>query len=432
MVQSNGRIVVVVVHGMGNQFPMDTLRGFVDALKPEHAVMYSSPNRITEDKETRRLSFNTGPYDFFEYYWAHHVDEPRIGAIVKWSINLLFIKPPSASLLLHIGFIRRAILSLLFFVVALVVTALIFFDGVDTSLVAATLYGTMLFLLIRVGVALLANTVIGSINSSIGDVIKYTVPSPENIAAREKIRSAGIELLKKLHESKSGDKNKYHRVVVVGHSLGSIVAYDMLTSLFAQYHRSFTAIPGGQLQPALAALRESFNNPTLSIVDYQALQANLFDEYRALGFEWRVSNFITMGSSLTHASSIMARSSDDFDSKKKERVFPTCLPQLDQEDNHFAFSVPYKSVAGNALNIQCCHHAAHFAITQWTNIFFVNDWIGGRLAGEFGPGILDIELTACDKLTARIPLASHTKYWDKTEQASITEFQSILTTIQPL
>lgn len=49
---------------MGNQFPMDTLRGFVESLQEDGAILYSSPNRITEDREVRRLSFSRKPWDF--------------------------------------------------------------------------------------------------------------------------------------------------------------------------------------------------------------------------------------------------------------------------------------------------------------------------------------------------------------------------------
>ncbi len=102
MAESKDRIAVVVVHGMGNQFPMDTLGGFVDAIKPGNSVLYSSPNRITDEKETRRLSFNSGPYDFYEYYWAHYIENPGITEVAKWAFSLVFLKTPSARLKTYI------------------------------------------------------------------------------------------------------------------------------------------------------------------------------------------------------------------------------------------------------------------------------------------------------------------------------------------
>ena len=46
---------------------------------------------------------------------------------------------------------------------------------------------------------------------------------PLTVAAREAIRNRGLELLRKIH-----DKNEYGRIILVGHSLGCFVAYDLL------------------------------------------------------------------------------------------------------------------------------------------------------------------------------------------------------------
>ncbi|MEO5594447.1 MAG: hypothetical protein ABIR15_09615 [Chitinophagaceae bacterium] len=445
MAELKDRIAVVVVHGMGNQFPMDTLGGFVDAIKPGHSVLYSSPNRITDEKETRRLSFNSGPYDFYEYYWAHYIEEPGIIEIAKWTFTLLFRKTPSLRLKPYIGLVRLLIISILVGIAATAFLLYHFFKKDITNILSFTLFGTSVVVIIKLLWEILSGTVAGKINESLGDVIKYTVPSPKNIATREQIRKSGIELLKNLHEAKTEDGNfKYGKIIVVAHSLGTIVAYDILTSLFAQYHRKFSIIPqmpeipgiAGKsatvIQEKLEELRALYNNPDHKEGQYQQLQAALFDEYRKLTNEWRVSNFITMGSPLTHAAMILAPSANIFQRKKDQREFPVSPPQLDHEDDHFAFPATYPKANGEKVKVKNLHHAAHFAETQWTNIYFENDWIGGSLSNEFGNGILDMPVKASSKWVAALPLASHTKYWDVKHTASLNALKEIFNTIHEL
>jgi hypothetical protein len=72
------------------------------------------------------------------------------------------------------------------------------------------------------------------------------------------------------------------------------------------------------------------------------------------------------------------------------------------------------------------HHAAHFAVTQWTNIYYKNDWVGGPVAPEFGNGVRDIELVAEDKALRQVPLSTHTKYWVKQEPKALQVLKDVL------
>ena len=75
---------VLLIHGIGEQRPMDTLRGFVDTVWTTHtqihtpqagAAIWSKPDTVSESFELRRLTTgrHTGDVrtDFFEFYWAH-------------------------------------------------------------------------------------------------------------------------------------------------------------------------------------------------------------------------------------------------------------------------------------------------------------------------------------------------------------------------
>lgn len=422
------RIAVVVVHGMGNQFPMDTLRGFVESLQEDGAILYSSPNRITEDREVRRLSFSRKPWDFFEYYWAHEMEEPKLSAILWWSVQLLFLKKKSNTLKKHIGKVYLLLLLILLLVGGLAALGYYLFRDQIEGALAYSVYSLSVLVLLKFIWSILSATIVGSIQSSIGDVIKYTIPSPDNIAVRDRIRKNGIELLKKLHEAKRTDgiTPRYEKIILVGHSLGSIVAYDILNSLFTQYHTAFENIPAEFKQEALEKLLEAQDKPDHTNNDYQNRQDALFEEYRKLGNGWRIHQFITMGSPLTHASMLLNRKPEDFARKKQQREFPTVPPQIDHEDKHFAFNLDYKNGQGNPVTIKTLHHAAVFAVTQWTNVYYSNDWIGGAMAPEFGAGVRDVELCAGNKWLRTVPMATHTRYWNKKEPGGLNEIRELL------
>jgi len=65
---------VVVIHGIGEQRPMDTLRGFVEAVipadTPEATPFYwSKPDRFSRNFDLRVLkSAGRNSTDFYEYY----------------------------------------------------------------------------------------------------------------------------------------------------------------------------------------------------------------------------------------------------------------------------------------------------------------------------------------------------------------------------
>jgi hypothetical protein len=428
MSQSSDRIAVVVVHGMGNQFPMETLREFVEALQPADSVLYSSPNRVTSDREVRRLSISKQPFDYYEYYWAHQMEEPSIAKVLRWSFKLLFMQTPSASLKKHIGVVRLVVVLLPLLLLAAAGLGYWMFKDQINDFIKISVYGLSVLVVLRFIWSLISATLVGTIQSSVGDVIKYTIPSPDNIAVRDKIRKNGIELLRNLHEAKKADgvTPKYGKIILAGHSLGSIVAYDILSSLFAEYHGAYKNIPDHFKQNVLAALRNMYNDPDHTDNHYQNTQKNLFDEYQQLGNQWRVHQFITMGAPLTHASMILNKKPEDFVRKKNQREFPVSPPQLDHADNHFAFDHDFKTAGGNQVTIKMLHHAAHFAVTQWTNIYFKNDWVGGPVAPEFGKGVVDIEVVAKNKLLRTLPLSTHTKYWSTMDDTSLKILQQVL------
>ena len=63
----------------------------------------------------------------------------------------------------------------------------------------------------------------------LGDAARYFRNSPANVAARRAIRKNAVDTLDQLHRSRD-----YDRIVVVAHSLGTAVAYDMLRAYYSR------------------------------------------------------------------------------------------------------------------------------------------------------------------------------------------------------
>ena len=88
------RQAVLLIHGIGEQKPMDTLRGFVDAVWKDHTeihhkfatqkagtLVWSKPDSVSDGFELRRLTTPQNRSgirtDFFEFYWQHLMQDTR-------------------------------------------------------------------------------------------------------------------------------------------------------------------------------------------------------------------------------------------------------------------------------------------------------------------------------------------------------------------
>jgi len=82
-----------------------------------------------------------------------------------------------------------------------------------------------------------------------------------------------------------------------------------------------------------------------------------------------------------------------------QREFPSCPPQLkDDRDEQYGESL-LKTAGGGKL----LHHAAPFACTRWTNLYFDRDTIGGSI-DDLGTWIRNKRLDGRG-------LFPHTRYW---------------------
>ena len=400
------RQAVVVIHGIGEQRPMDTLRKFVHAVIPDPEIagrvkFHNKPDRMSELFELRKLqSLQTrrSPItDFYEYYWAYHMEGTRYGHVFGWLKDLLWRRPGdvpprlfgiwAATWLLVVVFVLNSA-GLLLPADALP-RILPWGDPLTMWAMSALLIPAMQFLVLRY----------------VGDAARYLSPAPGNISVRRQVRAEGIRLLRQLHAS-----GRYDRIVVVGHSLGSVIAYDVLYHYWQEVNTKI----GRPEKPDQAALKDleklcktMGDQPSREMLDqFRAAQWALWRSYRKLGNPWLVSDLITLGSPLVHAEMLLAKTQRELQARQQERELPTCPPQLDRGKVSYVVNYKVKDIQRSAYVL---HHAALFACTRWTNLYYPGDFVGGPLAPLFGAGILDVKVTG-GGLVAHTPLA-HTRYW---------------------
>ncbi|WP_374472195.1 hypothetical protein [Phenylobacterium sp.] len=288
------------------------------------------------------------------------------------------------------------------------------------------------------------------------DSARMLSATPENIPARDRIRRRGMELLEALHHS----ERQYDRIIFVAHSLGSIVAYNVINQYWGNIYRLLdhgqTAAERARVEQKALALNEAAAHAAAAsgrkaltearlayraaVRDYHAvLKAPdralnpqdvewLTAEYASVGHllrrtlrtlnriekreprpppprpPWLISDFVTIGSPLTYGKLLMAGGGEDFEAQFRTRRHAECPPSMLPREGF-----TYKGRV---------HHAAAFAATCWTNIFFETeglirgDIIGGPVAGavkegRFGWGPQDVAV----RREPRMPEFAHNAYW---------------------
>lgn len=256
----------------------------------------------------------------------------------------------------------------------------------------------------------------------LGDAARYFRNSPANVAVRREIRRQAVRMLEELHLSGTHD-----RIVVVAHSLGTVVAYDMLRAYYSRINDAlpdpsmlgaqFDAVDHGTLEKpaARAAGREIIAEIAKAVEDAkQRIGKNqpLPSDDKMLA--WLVTDFITLGSPLTHALYLMCQGNTeaeleaDFDRRTREREFPTCPPRKLDDDYRLTFQNP-------DTHQRTFHHGGQFALTRWTNLYFPavqlfwGDAIGGPVAPLFGKNVADCPVYT--NVAKKDAFFSHVLYW---------------------
>ena len=278
-----------------------------------------------------------------------------------------------------------------------------------------------------IGVYLALNAVF--LQPYLGDVARYVRNSPANVAVRREIRRQAVATLAALHDSRD-----YDRIVVVAHSLGTIVAYDMLRAYYSTvcdempcepktFGPDFEQLDQGEitLEDLRTKGREIIRKMAALVASRAPASAPSHDA--ASGPKaWLVTDFVTLGSPLTNARYFLCDGCTreelqaHFDRRVEEREFPTCPPHRLGRDGRLTFIHP-------ETNAPRFHHGSLFGLTRWTNIYFPEhelfwgDAIGGSVSDPvgdqdslFGLGIINIP--AYKEKLEKADFFTHTRYWD--------------------
>lgn len=405
------RQAVLLIHGIGEQTPMGTLRPFVDSLLGNDAKTWSRPDPLSGHLELRRLVSRERPKtDFFEYYWAHHITGSSVWQVIVWALKLVWRRKSTVPAHLH-PLWRLCRLLTLGIVLAFLVGLNAYSSSKDMALwflFSGMLSVAQWFLL-----------------SYLGDAVQYLNPCPANILARQAIRQEGLRVLKAMHE-----RDTYDRIIVVGHSLGSVIALDLLRFLWQEYHDVYRS-PFRSDQAGLKSvvelgevLRRS-NAGDLS--RYREAQARAWRELKSQGCPWLITDLITLGSPLAHAGILMADDAITLMRKKREREVPTSPPTAHEGPCFYQREPPFTTPEGPA-SLKVFDDGALFAVTRWTNLFFPVRWaifgdlIAGPLQPVFGAGIRDVPVSSSKwrGLINWLPL-SHVAYWEKSTPSAPDE-----------
>ncbi len=406
---------IILVHGIGRQRPKHTLRKFVSAVvggdEPRLTNEQDDSSHPEIRRELRKLVYQatdqTGPRgrrfeaprnEFFEYYWADAIEGTTPYHVQGWFWRLLKHKPPRHLVpLWAIAWLAIAItLGTLVLGGANLVTR---FTTVIPPFVAATAS--------FVGLIVYRHIVL----ETVGDVTRYLDPDPENISIRKRVRERGITLLRNLIAS-----GEYDRIVIVGHSLGSAVAYDVLRVLWDE-----------DMKPLRKELFPSSGDPLpdfkltcgseAEVIAFQEWQLSLLSRLKEEGLTgWPITDFITIGSPLAHAALLLP---GELQKRQAELELPTCPPQPDKRSREWPVRRP------NSVSIHF-NPAALFGLTRWTNIYaparfgLFGDPIAGPLKPWFGLGIRDRPVSTGGILRSSTPIA-HISYWRTARNSSRTE-----------
>ncbi len=392
---------VLLIHGIGEQRPMETLRGFVDAVwtkdpagKNQYAGVHvwSKPDNVSDSFELRRLTTTQNAdgvrTDFYEFYWAHLMQGTKVSHVVAWIRTLILRRPGSVPRQLRTAYFVLWIASL---------------ATLGLLLNAAAHNSAKSWASAFIGIAVIP-VLQWIFTEIVGDAARYLHVAPPNIQSRHAIRQAGIKVLQALHD------RGYERIVVAGHSLGSVIGYDILTHAWPAFNEGHQTDQGAV--GCLDALEALADDAAANLDAVRRAQHEAWQELNSNGNAWRVTDFVTMGSPLAHAEILLADDAADLRRKQADRELPTCPPARElishANDKRQRFSYFTSLRAGRVL-----HHAAMFAVTRWSNLYFPchaivgGDVVGGPLAPAFGRWIKDIPVAS----RQRLGCLQHTLYW---------------------
>src|SRR5258708_9606438 len=252
---------ILVIHGIGNQLPLETLdqfgRGLIEAYKVKFENELEIYHQVVNKPDSRkgtwfdnvlRISKKGSEHkiDIYEYYWANYTeDKVTWHDINSWVQGVVsgakkfykqnaqlgtqyrgkspFFSKSGAFRSNRYNFFIWSVSKLIpfldnfFQLIVWLVARIPFLGGVVNTILKS--YG---------------DTILGSLVNVVGDVVVYNVSDPKSkfYDVKKRIQEGAIKALQFLIErSTPTDELHYPSVIVAGHSLGSQVAYDAINRI---------------------------------------------------------------------------------------------------------------------------------------------------------------------------------------------------------
>lgn len=429
---------VLVVHGIGQQMPMDTLRRLVMTVfggRPDGSQrkVFSKVDRESMFLDLRRLVLPAGEgrgrVDFYEVYWAPTLSGGSVAAVVKWAAKMLVARPKGQQMRQIVWTSRIALILLG------LAAGILYYLFRDWSWLR---YWVPLIPVLVAVQPIVRGWGRSMLTETLADASRWFAPQPRDIPERDRVRRIGLDLLAELHRPEKGGEQRYGRIIVFGHSLGSVVAYDIIRLAFDALRDPRAPMseeaqrPVARRQPAAW----NFASESQTLIDtadvrrFQHFQSQLHEEQRAQGVPWLVTDLVTAGSPMCHARDLWSSKVATFDQRVDDNEYPICPPLGEQQHSELrriangepaivggeARTAFYRRSTDGPL---IAHEASPFASTRWTNLYFpLKPWlggdpVGGRVAPTMGAGIRDVAVRPSTHRHSAltVPVAAHTWYW---------------------
>lgn len=448
-----GKTAVVIIHGVGEQRPMGTVSSFTRFFAGD--FVRSKPDNESQLFELRRLStfvkdrtnvnemklvreaiarLPEYPHDtvFYEFYWGFHYRDTKPSLVIRWVLRTLW-KLLSTGQCWRLG---RRVVSIGAACVAVIIvfltTVILIARGVSHLVrPSQDLWSGTWQVAVGMILPWFAMAIRPIFVGWIGDAARYFGKSADNPVERQEIRKAGIDLLKRLHKPDRNGNLVYDSIVLVGHSLGSVIAYDLITNYWVEVNRDIEIDENNTVlkeievlvgnKPAASAASWNVPKDTPTGQEYQSAQNRLVDALgdivnqrgRKVKDVWRIRDLVTLGSPLTYARFLLADNGRELSDRQTQRELPTCPPTKDIHPDKkgrrsFVFTFPPITREDTVVPDQ----TAPFLLTRWTNLYFPQDPIGGPLRPIFGWGILDLEVNIPAN-PGNIEKKRHMRHWLK-------------------
>lgn len=414
---------------MGEQRPLGTLRSFISAAvpvpdDPKAPLYWSKPDAFGNEFELRRFTVASSRdrpvTDVFEYYWADKMTGTKLRQLLPLAKALLRRLPWRVPANLVAFYLLGWLLVLLVISAALRLAnslgPVALLDGVDVLKKAADGHGQLTGWLIVAILVLTGSATTFAVNT-FGDVARYLDAAPGNVGVRHAIKADGLEMLRKIQNS-----GQFDRIVVVGHSLGSIIALDLLGYLWGEQYSQHAAIDRPN-QDALLKVQELGQKLATTtapsdeqVTEFQLAQRELWREQRRHGNPWLITDLISAGSPLTHAALLLAPNQAALRERQARYEVPMNPPVADDGIYSHLAAVYEAGDPVRKNSIRVLNSGAMFGCTRWTNIWFpcryglFGDPFGGPLQPLFGNGILDRPVTEGPNWRF-VPVLPHVSYW---------------------